>query len=130
MATLPPATTWSHLGVDLKNGMELQPWGPCIDLPATTPEEAAALLADVVAILQSRAAHLDSSGRRGWEPSPDMPALVIIVDEYAELADEAPNTMTNTDSSARLARAVTVTLVAAPQRPTQRPWDRARSAGR
>ena len=55
------------------------------------PSEAAALLADAVAILQARAAHLAATGQRVWEPSPDMPALVIIVDEYAELADEAPD---------------------------------------
>ena len=55
-----------------------------------------------------------------WEPSPDMPALVIVVDEYAELADEAPDAMSDTDSIARLGRAVAVTLVAATQRPTQK----------
>ncbi len=90
------------------------------DVGITTPEEAAALLADAVAILQARAAHLAASGRRVWEPSPDMPALVIIVDEYAELADEAPDAMSDTDSIARLGRAVAVTLVAATQRPTQK----------
>ena len=104
--------------IDLKKGMELRPWAPCIDRLATTPEEAAALLADAVAILQARAAHLASAGRRVWEPSPHMPALVIIVDEYAELADEAPDAMSDTDSIARLGRAVAVTLVAATQRPT------------
>ena len=106
--------------IDLKKGMELRPWAPCIDRLATTPEEAAALLADAVAILQARAAHLAATGRRVWEPSPDMPALVIIVDEYAELADEAPDAMSDTDSIARLGRAVAVTLVAATQRPTQK----------
>ena len=49
-----------------------------------------------------------------------MPALVIIIDEYAELADEAPGAMGDTDSIARLGRAVAVTLVAATQRPTQK----------
>jgi hypothetical protein len=49
-----------------------------------------------------------------------MPALVIIVDEYAELADEAPEAMSDTDSIARLGRAVAVTIVAATQRPTQK----------
>lgn len=48
-----------------------------------------------------------------------MPALVIIVDEYAELADEARGAMGDTGSVARLGRAVAVTLVAATQRPTQ-----------
>ena len=106
--------------IDLKKGMELGPWAPCIDRLATTPEEAAALLADAVAILQARAAHLAATGRRVWEPSPAMPALVIIVDEYAELTDEAPDAMSDTDSIARLGRAVAVTLVAATQRPTQK----------
>ncbi len=90
MATLAACDDVVIWAIDLKNGMELQPWGPCIDRLATTPDEAAALLADAVAILQGRAAHLAASGRRVWEPSPEMPALVIIVDEYAELADEAP----------------------------------------
>jgi S-DNA-T family DNA segregation ATPase FtsK/SpoIIIE len=49
-----------------------------------------------------------------------MPALVIIVDEYAELTDEAPGAISDTDSIARLGRAVAVTLIAATQRPTQK----------
>ena len=120
MATLAACDDVVIWAIDLKKGMELQPWAPCIDRLATTPEEAAALLADAVAILQARAAHLAATGQRVWEPSPDMPALVIIVDEYAELADEAPDAMSDTDSIARLGRAVAVTLVAATQRPTQK----------
>ena len=106
--------------IDLKQGMELQPWADCIDRLAITSQEAAALLADAVAILQARAGHLAATGRRVWEPTPGMPSLVIIVDEYAELADEAPAAMRDTDSIARLGRAVAVTLVAATQRPTQK----------
>ena len=106
--------------IDLKKGMELRPWASCIDRLATTAQEASALLADAVAILQARAAHLASAGLRMWEPSPQMPALVIIVDEYAELADEAPEAMSDTDSIARLGRAVAVTIVGATQRPTQK----------
>jgi hypothetical protein len=111
------AVIWA---IDLKTGMELRPWAPCIERLATTPEQAATLLADAVAILQARAAWLANTGRRIWEPSPDMPALVIIIDEYAELADQAPNAMDDTDSIARLGHAVAVTLVAATQRPTQK----------
>jgi S-DNA-T family DNA segregation ATPase FtsK/SpoIIIE len=120
MATLAACDDVVIWAIDLKQGMELQPWRPCIGRLATTPEEAAALLADAVAIQQARAAHLAATGRRVWEPSPEMPALVIIVDEYAELADESPDAMSDTDSIARLGRAVAVTLVAATQRPTQK----------
>ncbi len=106
--------------IDLKKGMELGPWTSCIGRLATTPEQATALLRDAVAILQARAELLAASGRRVWEPSPDMPALVIIIDEYAELAEDAPEAARYTDSIARLGRAAAVTMVAATQRPTQK----------
>jgi S-DNA-T family DNA segregation ATPase FtsK/SpoIIIE len=106
--------------IDLKKGMELGPWEPCIDRLATTPEQAIALLRDAVAVLEARAALMAAAGKRAWEISPHMPALVILIDEYAELADEAPDAMSDTDSIARLGRAVAVTLIAATQRPTQK----------
>jgi hypothetical protein len=106
--------------IDLKKGMELGPWAPCIDRLATTPDEATALLADAVKILEARANHLAERGERVWEPSPDMPALVIVIDEYAELADDAPEAIRHADSIARRGRAVAVNLVAATQRPTQK----------
>ncbi|HXL91804.1 MAG TPA: FtsK/SpoIIIE domain-containing protein, partial [Streptosporangiaceae bacterium] len=102
--------------IDLKRGMELQPWEPCIDRLATTPPEAAALLSDAVTILYGRADQLARHGKREWAPSPAMPALVIIIDEYAELDEHA---MDHADTIARLGRAPAVTLVAATQRPTQ-----------
>ena len=49
-----------------------------------------------------------------------MPALVIIIDEYAELKEAAPDAMSYTDSIARLGRAIAVTILAATQRPTQK----------
>jgi S-DNA-T family DNA segregation ATPase FtsK/SpoIIIE len=106
--------------IDLKRGVELRPWAPCIDRLATTPDQAAALLADAVTILFARAQHLADHGTREWQPSPASPALVIIIDEYAELADDAPDAMRDTDTIARLGRAPAVTLIAATQRPTQK----------
>ena len=107
-------------GIDLKRGMELGPWESCIDRLATTPEEAISLLQDAVAVLEARAALLAAAGKRGWPVSAAMPALVILIDEYAELAEKAPGAMSDTDSIARLGRAVAVTLIAATQRPTQK----------
>ena len=106
--------------IDLKRGIELQPWAPCIDRLATTPAEAAALLADAVTILYARAEYLAGHGWREWQPSERMPALIILIDEYAELAEQAPAAMKDTDTIARLGRAAAVTLVAATQRPTQK----------
>ncbi|WP_433462704.1 FtsK/SpoIIIE domain-containing protein [Spirillospora sp. CA-128828] len=106
--------------IDLKRGMELQPWASCIDRLATTPEQARAMLRDAVTVLEARAEWLTANGRRVWDPTPDLPALVIVVDEYAELADDAPDAAGDTDSIARRGRAVAVTLIAATQRPTQK----------
>ena len=117
LTACPDVVIWA---IDLKRGMELGPWQACIDRLATTPEQAATLLRDAVAILEARAEFLAAHGRRTWEPSPEMPALVIIIDEYAELAEQAPEAMDDTDSIARLGRALAVTLVAATQRPTQK----------
>ncbi len=117
LVACPDAVVWA---IDLKRGMELQPWAPCIDRLATTPEQARMLLRDAVAVLEARASALAAQGRRVWEPSPDMPALVIVIDEYAELTDDAPDAMPDTDSIARRGRAVAVTLAAATQRPTQK----------
>ncbi len=49
-----------------------------------------------------------------------MPALVILIDEYAELADDAPEAIKHADSVARRGRAVAVNLIAAAERPTQK----------
>src|SRR4249920_2777586 len=87
--------------IDLKRGMELGPWGACIDRLATTPAEARALLADAVAILEARAAYLAATGQRVWEPAPGMPALVIVIDEYAELVESALQATGDADSIAR-----------------------------
>jgi hypothetical protein len=105
--------------IDLKRGVELRPWAPCIDRLATTPDQAAALLADAATILFARAQWLADHGKREWEPAPAMPALIIIIDEYAELADDAPDAIASTDTIARLGRAPAVTLIIATQRPTQ-----------
>jgi len=106
--------------VDLKRGMELGPWASCIGRLATTPAQATALLADAVAILEARADYLTARGLRVWEPSAGMPALVIVIDEYAELTESAPVATGHADSIARRGRAVAVNLIAATQRPTQK----------
>ena len=102
--------------VDLKGGMELQPWASCIGRIAFTPEQATGLFRDAVTEVNRRAAKMASEGKRSWEPTPDDPALVILIDEYAEMPEQAH---AYADSAARLGRAVAVMLMAATQRPSQ-----------
>ena len=103
-------------GIDMKGGMELQPWAACFDRLAFTPEQATQLFREAVAKLNERAARMAAEGKRVWEPTPDDPALVIVVDEWAELPAEARD---YADSIARRGRAVAENLIAATQRPTQ-----------
>ncbi len=63
---------------------------------------------------------LAGQGQRVCEPTPEMPALIILIDEYAELVDDAPGAIRHADSIARRGRAVAVSLIAATQRPTQK----------
>ena len=102
--------------VDLKGGMELKPWASCIQRLAFTPEQAAELFRNAVTEMNRRAARMADTGKRSWEPTPDNPALVIVVDEYAEMTEQAH---AHADSVARLGRALAVTLLAATQRPSQ-----------
>lgn len=121
LAACADAVLWA---IDLKGGMELRPWASCLDRLATTPSEAARMLRDAVAIVETRARAMAGAESRVWEPSPQHPALVIIVDEYAELAEHAPTAVECADSVARRGRAVAVTLLAATQRPTQQAMGR------
>jgi S-DNA-T family DNA segregation ATPase FtsK/SpoIIIE len=103
-------------GIDLKGGMELQPWARCLHRLATTPQQAITLFADAVTELDNRAAQMTAQGKRLWEPSPGMPALIIVIDEYAELPAQAQE---YADSCSRRGRAVAVNILAATQKPTQ-----------
>jgi S-DNA-T family DNA segregation ATPase FtsK/SpoIIIE len=112
-AQCPDVEPW---GIDMKAGMELQPWADTIYRLATTPAQAIALLAEGIAELDRRAAILTALGLRTWEPTPDDPAIVILIDEYAELPPDARD---HADSIARRGRAPAVNLIIATQRPTQ-----------
>ena len=53
-------------------------------------------------------------------PRAPRPALIVVIDEYAELADESSAVTGRAESIARRGRAVAVTLLAATQRRTQK----------
>jgi S-DNA-T family DNA segregation ATPase FtsK/SpoIIIE len=117
LVACPDVVLW---GVDLKGGMELSPWAACLDRLATTADQATRLLADAVAVLEARAGRLTADGSRLWMPSWAAPALIVVIDEYAELAEVSAAATGHADSIARRGRATAVTLLAATQRPTQK----------
>jgi S-DNA-T family DNA segregation ATPase FtsK/SpoIIIE len=70
-------------------------------------------------VVDARNRWLVHHGRDAWQPSPEAPALVLPVDELAELVEQLPDAATSLDAIARLGRKTAVTLLVATQRPTQ-----------
>jgi S-DNA-T family DNA segregation ATPase FtsK/SpoIIIE len=119
LATLAPAPDVLLWGIDFAGGTALVPWGSCFGRIATTPADARAVLEDACRVLDARNRWLVHHGRDAWQPSPEAPALVVPVDELAELVEQLPDAATYLDSIARLGRKTAVTLLVATQRPTQ-----------
>jgi DNA segregation ATPase FtsK/SpoIIIE, S-DNA-T family len=106
-------------GVDFKGGAELGPWRACLGRVATTPGDSEQLLGAAVAVLDARLGELASRGRRELTPSPATPALVVVIDEHAELVARCGRpALAAIDSIAKRGRAASVTLIVANQRAT------------
>jgi DNA segregation ATPase FtsK/SpoIIIE, S-DNA-T family len=116
LAAAPDVLLW---GIDFAGGTALIPWQACFGRIATTPAEARALLADACRVLEARNRWLVHHGRDAWQPTPEAPAVVLPVDELAELIEQLPAAAAYLDSIARLGRKTAVTLLVATQRPTQ-----------
>src|SRR5215217_8000844 len=106
-------------GVDFKGGAELGPWRACLGRVATTPIDTQQLLQAAVAVLDARMGELGRLGRRELAPSPASPALVVVIDEHAELVARCGRpALEAIDSIAKRGRAASVTLILANQRAT------------
>jgi S-DNA-T family DNA segregation ATPase FtsK/SpoIIIE len=106
-------------GVDFKGGAELGPWRACLGRVATTPGDTEHLLQAAVAVLDARMGELGRRGRRELAPSPANPALVVVIDEHAELVARCGRpALEAIDSIAKRGRAASVTLILANQRAT------------
>jgi S-DNA-T family DNA segregation ATPase FtsK/SpoIIIE len=106
-------------GVDFKGGAELGPWRACLGRVATAPADTQQLLQAATAVLEGRLAELGRRGLRELAPSPATPALVVVIDEHAELVARCGRQALDAiDSIAKRGRAAAVTLVLASQRAT------------
>jgi len=119
LATLAPAPDVLLWGIDFAGGTALIPWQECFGRIATTPADARVVLEDACAVIEIRNRWLVHHGRDTWQPTPDAPALVLPVDELADLVEQLPEAATSLDSIARLGRKTAVTLLVATQRSTQ-----------
>jgi DNA segregation ATPase FtsK/SpoIIIE, S-DNA-T family len=115
MAELSSRTDVVLWGIDMKRGLELAPWRPVLDRLATTEDAAHELLIAANRVLDARADLLAARHERKWQPTPTEPALVIAVDELAELDADA---MALLERLARLGRAEGIILVGVTQRPS------------
>jgi S-DNA-T family DNA segregation ATPase FtsK/SpoIIIE len=102
-------------GIDMKRGLELAPWRPVLDRLATTEDAAYELLSAANRVLDARADLLAEGHQRKWQPTPEEPALVIAVDELAELDADS---MALLERLARMGRAEGIILIVVTQRPS------------
>jgi S-DNA-T family DNA segregation ATPase FtsK/SpoIIIE len=119
LRTLGPAPDVLVWAVDFAGGAGLAPWRACLGRLATTPTEAQALLADAVAAIDARERWLADHDQEHWQPTPQAPAIVLPVDELAELVEQLPAAAGLLDTIARKGRKTAITLLVATQRPTQ-----------
>jgi hypothetical protein len=76
----PDAVAWM---IDRKGGRAARPWLEALDWVATTTDEARLMLACAAAEVEARALHA-YDGSEQLEPAPEVPAIVIFVDEAHE----------------------------------------------
>ncbi|HEY9371017.1 hypothetical protein [Streptomyces sp.] len=99
--------------IDLKGGGTVAPWRRIVDWEATTQDEAEAMLSAAVRIIKARNAVTDDH-----EPSPEDPAIIIVVDEANEAWGQGTGTSRLVSlgvSVASLGAGMSVHLVAATQ---------------
>ncbi|WP_020523040.1 type IV secretion system DNA-binding domain-containing protein, partial [Catelliglobosispora koreensis] len=111
-----------------KRGKSLAPWLPCIDWLATDPATAVDMLTCANAVIDARAlagARLAATGDGDavLKPSPDLPLLLIVIDEASALfGRNTPEAQEATEQATQVAetgREVAVGSIIATQKPTQ-----------
>jgi S-DNA-T family DNA segregation ATPase FtsK/SpoIIIE len=73
---------------------------------------------DLVTEMKEREAIMRTESLDTWEPTPERPRIVVVVDEGAELMSEVPDAVTGLRSIARRARSAEIPLWWATQKPT------------
>lgn len=103
--------------------VELGLWRPRAAIHATDPADVLTTLGQVVALIDHRTRWMEAQQVEAWPTSPTHPAVLIVVDELAELthsgeskADDARAVMLRRVLS--LGRACDVAVIAATQRPS------------
>lgn len=105
--------------IDLKGGQEIGPWVPIADRVATSVEGAAAMLHAAKRIVTWRGEH---AGERVWTPTPERPALIIVMDEAAELLPVDLDALESAKSIVRRGRSTAVGFIGAAQDSTSSAW--------
>lgn len=112
-------------GIDLKDGVELTPWAHWMAGLSTDLDETTELLTRVDQIRKERNMQLRATGCDKVTISRDTPAIVIMIDEMAELAGgigkdikhQQEHIQALLDRLLRLGRSAAITIVAATQDP-------------
>ncbi|MFD0775115.1 FtsK/SpoIIIE domain-containing protein, partial [Streptomonospora algeriensis] len=116
MVSLGTAVVW---GIDLKGGQELGPWKPLMDRCATSVDEAMVLLGAAKRVVDRRG---ETAGERVWTPTRERPALIIVLDEAAELLPVELDGLELVKSLVRRGRSTAVSFIGSAQDSTTAAW--------
>lgn len=101
--------------IDLK--VEGALWSHCARVESE-PTEIEQLVHELTEEMREREDIMRARGMDMWQPTPERPRIVVVVDEGAELMSEVPDAVTGLRSLARRARSAQIPLWWATQKPT------------
>ncbi|WP_410644473.1 hypothetical protein [Amycolatopsis sp. lyj-346] len=113
------------VGSDMASGATLDPWEPLLAVPlARDEDDSLALLDAVLDAVKYREGKLAEGKRHGgpdsFAPSPELPWLVAVFDEYPDLVEAGGEAVKKvTGRVAKRARKVGIRLILATQNPTK-----------
>lgn len=119
-------TTWL---IDPQRGQSMPDWIEHVDWAATNCRDALTMLKALKAVMLARSEYLatvewtDEKGRQRkgkayFEPTPEMPILMVVIDELAELLADEPEAIKILESISKLDRKTGIMLVLATQMPS------------
>lgn len=101
------------LFADLSGGSMSTPWDPCSLWTVKAEAECVAMLEGLAEVATYRAGLLPKLGWECWQPSPEMPAIVVPIDEFHKLAKHSYAARQKANSLLQVARKSGIVMVLA-----------------
>lgn len=99
------------LFADMSGGSTSAPWGPCTAWTEVVAEGCIAMLKAANAVATYRASLLPDLGWECWQPSPEFPAIIIVLDEAQSVLKPSYEARTYANRLVQVARKSGISLI-------------------